>query len=66
MMGTGGALWYLGIENLEDARRVARGGIGVDGSGRSEKEAEEEFEEWIATVLSRKEAKEKAQEGKRK
>jgi hypothetical protein len=57
MMATGGALWYLDINSMSDARRVLRGGLGVDGSGRDEKEVEEEFEEWMATVLSRKEAK---------
>ncbi|RMZ84354.1 hypothetical protein DV738_g569, partial [Chaetothyriales sp. CBS 135597] len=57
MMATGGALWYLNINSLADARRMIRGGLGVDGTGRTEKEAEEEFEEWIATTLSRKEQK---------
>ncbi|OAP59196.1 hypothetical protein AYL99_06494 [Fonsecaea erecta] len=57
MMVTGGALWYLDINSLAEARRKLRGGLGVDGTGKSEKEAEEEFEEWMATVLARKEAK---------
>lgn len=61
MMATGGALWYLDINNMADARRVLRGGLGVDGTGKSEKDAEEEFEEWMATVLARKEAKTPAQ-----
>lgn len=59
-------MWYLGIESVEDARRVVRGGLGVDGSGRSEREAEEDFEEWIASTLSRKEAKEKAKREEKK
>jgi hypothetical protein len=59
---TGGALWYFDIATMEDARRKLRGGLGVDGSGRSEVEAEEDFEEWLATVLSRKEAKERRHE----
>lgn len=63
MMATGGALWYLDINNMADARRVLRGGLGVDGSGKSEKEAEEEFEEWMATVLARKDAKGPQQRG---
>jgi len=58
MMATGGAMWYLDINSMADARRMLRGGLGVDGSGRDEKQAEEEFEEWMATVLSRKDAKE--------
>jgi len=57
MMATGGAMWYLDINNMADARRVLRGGLGVDGTGKSEKDAEEEFEEWMATVLARKEEK---------
>lgn len=61
MMVTGGALWSLDISNIEDARRKLRGGLGIDSSGRSEKEAEEEFEEWLATTLARKEAKASAQ-----
>lgn len=62
MLTTGGALWYFDIGSMEDARRKLRGGLGVDGSGRSEGEAEEDFEEWLATVLSRKEAKERKRE----
>ena len=67
MMATGGTLWYLGINSMADARKTLRGGLGVDGTGRSEQQAEEEFEEWMATVLSRKEAKETRSEilGKR-
>ncbi len=57
MMATGGAMWYMNINSLADARRTIRGGLGVDGSGRSEKDAEEDFEEWLATTLARKETK---------
>ncbi|ETI28287.1 hypothetical protein G647_00736 [Cladophialophora carrionii CBS 160.54] len=57
MMATGGTLWYLNINSVADARRMIRGGLGVDGTGRSEKDAEEDFEEWLATTLARKEAK---------
>ena len=63
MMGIGGTLWYLDINSMDEARRKIRGGLGVDGSGRSEKEAEEDFEEWMASTLARKEMKE-AQRGK--
>ena len=58
-MSTGGMLWYFDINSMDDARRKLRGGLGVDGTGRDEKQAEEEFEEWMATTLSRKETKEK-------
>jgi hypothetical protein len=63
MMSTGGLLWYFDINSMDDARRKLRGGLGVDGSGRDEKQAEEEFEEWMATVLSRKDAKGKSEMG---
>ena len=56
-MATGGAMWYMNINSIADARRTIRGGLGVDGTGRSEKDAEEDFEEWLATTLARKEAK---------
>ena len=58
MLGSGGLLWYFDINSMEDARRKLRGGLGVDGSGRDETQAEEDFEEWMATVLARKETKE--------
>lgn len=58
MMGVGGLLWYLDINSMEEGRRFIRGGLGVDGSGRSEKEAEEDFEEWMASTLARKDVKE--------
>ncbi|EXJ92489.1 hypothetical protein A1O3_01041 [Capronia epimyces CBS 606.96] len=57
MMATGGTMWYLNINSMQDARKVLRGGLGVDGTGKTEKDAEEEFEEWMATVLARKEVK---------
>ncbi|KIV89361.1 hypothetical protein PV10_08937 [Exophiala mesophila] len=57
MMATGGMMWAFDINSMSDARRVLRGGLGVDGTGKSEKDAEEDFEEWMATVLARKEAK---------
>ena len=59
MMVGGGLLWAFDISGLEDMRRKVRGGLGVDGNGRSEREVEEEFEEWIAGVLKRKEEKER-------
>ena len=58
LMLTGGTLWALDISSIEDLRRKVRGGMGVDGTGRSESEVEEEFEEWLASVITRKERKE--------
>jgi hypothetical protein len=60
MMSVGGLLWAFDISSMQDLRRRIRGGLGVDGSGRSETDAEEEFEEWLATVLARKEEKERS------
>lgn len=59
LMASGAAMWYLDINSMSDARRKLRGGLGVDGTGRDETQAEEEFEEWMATVLSRRDSKEK-------
>ena len=59
VMATGGTLWAFDIANLEELRRKIRGGLGADGSGKTEREAEEEMEEWLAAVLSRKEEKER-------
>jgi hypothetical protein len=64
MMSVGGMLWYFDINSMDDARKKLRGGLGVDGTGRDEKQVEEEFEEWMATVLARKEEKEKSKAGK--
>lgn len=57
MMATGGALWYLDLNSLADARKMIRGGLGVDGKGMTEQEADEEIEEAIASILARKDAK---------
>ena len=59
MMVAGGTLWAFDISSMDDMQRKIRGGLGIDGSGRSEKDAEEEMEEWLATVLARKEEKER-------
>jgi hypothetical protein len=63
MMAGGAALWYFDINSLADMRRKIRGGLGVAGDGQSEQEAEEEMEEWLATVLARKEDKERRRKG---
>jgi hypothetical protein len=65
MMFTGGLLWAFDISSLDDMRRKLRGGLGINGDGR-ENAAEEEMEEWLATVLSRKEQKEKEKDRKEK
>ncbi|KMP02467.1 hypothetical protein CIHG_06477 [Coccidioides immitis H538.4] len=59
MIGVGGAMHAFDINGMDDLRRKIRGGLGVDGTGRSEKEVEEELEEWVVSVLNRKTEKEK-------
>ena len=60
---TGGLLFAFDIHGMEELRRKVRGGLGVDGSGRGEREVEEEWEEWLATTLERKERKRKEKAG---
>lgn len=59
MIGVGTAMHMFDINTLDDLRRKVRGGLGVDGTGRSEQQVEEELEEWVVTVLNRKADKEK-------
>lgn len=59
MVGIGGALWKWDIRGMDELRYKVRGGLGVDGTGRSENELEEEMEEWVVGVLARKEDKER-------
>lgn len=66
MMTAGGALWAFDISSLEDMRSKIRGGLGIDGTEGRESKAEQEMEEWLATVLARKEEKAKAGRDKSK
>ncbi|MCJ1245585.1 hypothetical protein MMC30_002789 [Trapelia coarctata] len=59
MMMTGGVLWACDISTLEELRKEVRGGLGVDGTGRGESDAEDDWEEWLAGVVERKREKEK-------
>ncbi|KAL9086717.1 MAG: hypothetical protein Q9159_004012 [Coniocarpon cinnabarinum] len=62
MVGVGGALWKWDIRSMEEMRRSVRGGLGVDGTGRSEQQVEQELEELVVSVLARKEHKERVRE----
>ena len=62
IMMTGGLLWAFDISSMDEMRRKIRGGLGVDGTGRSETDAEQAFEEWLAGVMGRKEEKESRKE----
>ena len=56
MMLVGGGMFALDVCSLEELRgRVHEGMGGKDAAAR---EAEEEFEEWLVSVLARKERKE--------
>lgn len=58
VMMTGGFMWAFDISNVEDLRRKARASLyGVDGV--VDQAAEQQVEEWIAEVLSKKEKREK-------
>jgi hypothetical protein len=61
MMSVGGLMYGFEIETLDDLRRMVRGGLGVDGTGRTEQDVEEELEEWVVSVMGRKESKERSQ-----
>jgi hypothetical protein len=56
MMVTGGLLWAFDIASLDDMRSKVRTNLGVDPI-RTDKDAEDEIEEWFASVLARKEFK---------
>jgi hypothetical protein len=58
VMMTGGFMWAFDISNIEDLRRKARASLyGVDGV--VDQAAEQQVEEWVAEVLSKKEKREK-------
>lgn len=61
MMTVGGAMYAFDVVNVEETRRLVRSRYGWEGR-KSEDEVEEELEEWVATVLARKEKKEKERE----
>ena len=62
MMAVGGGLWALDINSLEEGRVKMRRAMGVEVYGKTEEEASDEIEEWIANTLARKEVKERARE----
>ncbi|KAL1876254.1 hypothetical protein Daus18300_002882 [Diaporthe australafricana] len=60
VMMTGGLMWAFDISNIDDLRRKARASLyGADGVVDSA--AEQQVEEWIAEVLSRKDKRENEQ-----
>ena len=59
IMSIGAGMWYWDILSTEDLKMKVRRGMGIEEDGiEGERRAEEEFEEWLAGVLERKERKE--------
>jgi hypothetical protein len=63
LMLVGGCAWAFDIASLPELRERLRAGIGLDEPAQ---DANEEIEEWVASVLARKENKEKQQERQRR
>lgn len=59
IMMTGGVSWAFDISSIDDLRGMARKHIGPSG-GRTDEEAEQEIEEWIAKVMLRREKQDAA------
>lgn len=57
IMLTGGTMWAFDISSLQDLQNKYRAKLEIQTGGVTDKKAEEEVEEWIAMMLSRKEAK---------
>lgn len=69
MVFSGGVLYALDVNSMEDLRRIARRGFagdqGVIGDGKSDEELEEEIEAWVVSVLGRKAEREFQREKER-
>ncbi|KAI2634890.1 hypothetical protein GGS26DRAFT_551714 [Hypomontagnella submonticulosa] len=59
IMATGGLAWAFDISSVDDLRRKARRHIGTAAGGYTDEESEREIEEWVASVLLRKDKKER-------
>jgi len=66
MIATGGTMWYMDINNMDDVRRMVKAGSVVDETGQTVKGGKDEVEEWMATTLTMKEGKKWDSEGNRK
>ncbi|KAM5463493.1 hypothetical protein MauCBS54593_007487 [Microsporum audouinii] len=65
ILGVGAGMKAVGFETLDELRRIVRGGLGADGTGRTEQQVEEDMEEWVVSVLNRKASKESAKEAEK-
>ncbi|EYE96089.1 uncharacterized protein EURHEDRAFT_432470, partial [Aspergillus ruber CBS 135680] len=59
MVGTGGVMWKLGVNDVEDARRITRRFIVEEGTGQGDAEAEKAIERWVVETLGLKGYEEK-------
>jgi len=63
----GGTAWAMDISNMDDLRTKVRRGMKIEQSDKSQAEQDQEVEEWIASVLQRKQDKDtKKEEGSKK
>lgn len=62
IMTAGGLSWALDISHIQDLRAMVRKSTGTHGGGGIDHEADADVEEWIASILSRKELKDKTQD----
>jgi hypothetical protein len=51
MMATGGVMCALGVNGLEDMRRLMRGSLEGVAAGKSDEELEKDVAEWVSSVL---------------
>lgn len=61
IMVTGGLMWGFDISGVEELRVRLRERLGLAGEG--ERNAEEEFEEWLASTLARRDGKKMERKG---
>lgn len=55
-------MFALDVVNVDEMRELTRAKFGGEGR-KSDQEVEEELEEWIATILARKDRKERGRDG---
>lgn len=51
MMATGGVMYALDINGLDDMRRLMRGSLEEVAAGKSDEELEKDVAEWVSSVL---------------
>ncbi|KAJ5692293.1 hypothetical protein N7462_001716 [Penicillium macrosclerotiorum] len=51
IMATGGVMYALDVNGIEDMRRLMRGGLENAAAGKSDEELEQDITEWVASVL---------------